>query len=87
MYEATSKKTSEVHISDHTVGNEFILIYTTRELSEQLCGSSSGKRHQYPVTSITFISSEFKYDVYETSVDNVLTILFIEGQVNLIQIY
>ena len=27
MYEATSKKTSEVHISDHTVGNEFLLIY------------------------------------------------------------
>ena len=26
MYEATSKNTSEVHISDHTVGNEFILI-------------------------------------------------------------
>ena len=27
MYEATSKKISEVHISDYTVGNEFILIY------------------------------------------------------------
>jgi hypothetical protein len=39
------------------------------------------------ITTITFISNAFKYDVDETSVDNVLTILFIEGQVNLIQIY
>jgi hypothetical protein len=60
---------------------------TTQGLIEQLCRSRSGKRHLYQVTSITFISNEFKYDVYETSVNNVFTILFIEGQVNLIQIY
>ena len=60
---------------------------TTQGLIEQLCGSSSGKRHLYPITSMIFISSELKYDVYETSVNNVFTILYIEGQVNLIQIY